>query len=148
MVNVKKVATVALLSALADVKAGQPLSPTTVHQIRVAFSLVTEGLPSADELRPFLGTGWMIRPRSRSARQADVNAVSEREFALAQVRALAARLGIPERVVVDLLRCPDAGPDRSLQNRLAVQGDSQFIGSQRGRGTILTGKRLDLMPAG
>ena len=40
MVNIKKVASLALSSTLADVEAGQPLSPTTVHEIRLAYSVL------------------------------------------------------------------------------------------------------------
>jgi hypothetical protein len=148
MLNVKKVATVALSSALANVEAGQPLSPTTIREIRVAHSLLTDGLPSADELRPFLGGGWMIRPRNRSARNAGVNAISETELALAQIRVLAVRLGIPERLIIDLLRCPEPGASPSHQDRVDVYPDSQLIGSRRGKGAFHLGRsRLDLIPA-
>jgi hypothetical protein len=146
MVNIKKVVTVALSSALTDAEANQPLSPTTVREIRLAYSVLTEGLPSPDELRPFLGTGWMIRPRSRSARQAGINAIAETEFTLAQAQALAVRLGIPERIVINLLRHAEPEARQSRRDRLEVEADRRIIG--RGRGAFHSGtNQFDLMPA-
>jgi hypothetical protein len=148
MVHIKKVVTVALSSALTDAEADQPLSPTTLREIRLAHSLLIDGLPSPDELRPFLGGGWVIRPWSRSPRIPGINSISETEFTLAQAQALAMRLGVPERVVIDLLRHPEPEASRSRQDRIDVQGDSQFVGSRRGRGAFRSGThRPDLMPA-
>jgi hypothetical protein len=148
MLNVKKVVAAALSSVLTDADTGQSLSPTTVREIRLAYSLLTEGLPGADELRPFLGSGWVIRPQSRSTRRAGVNAITEIEFSLAEAQALAVRLGISERIVINLLRHPEPEASRSSRDRLEVRADCQFMESRRGRGASRSGtRRFDLMPA-
>ena len=107
MFDVKQVATVALSSALADWEADQPISLTTVRAIRLAHSLLNDGLPSEAELRPFLGKDWVIWSRRRVASMADANADNDTEYSRAQILALAARVGIPERIVSDLLQ-PEA----------------------------------------
>ena len=108
MLDVNRTATIALTSALADWEAGYPPSLDTIREIRLAHSLLTEGEPSADELCPFLGCGWVIR--GRSARTNGVNAVTESEYASAQVQALAARLGLPERFIAARLRDVRSAP--------------------------------------
>ena len=104
MVNVKQVATVALSSVLMDWEAGGTPSLPTIREVRLALSLLADGQPDADELLPFLGSGWIIRSRGRRSRMSGTNAISEAEYELAQIRALAVRLGMPERLVADCLR--------------------------------------------
>jgi hypothetical protein len=145
MVNIMKVVTVALSSALTDAEADQPLSPTTIREIRVAYSLLVEGLPSPDELRPFLGTGWMIQPRSRSSRKAGINSITETEFTLAQAQALAIRLGIPERIAINLLRRPEPEASWLSRDRIECRSNRQMIGG--GRGLHSGTNQFDLMSA-
>ena len=90
MVNVKQVATVALSSVLMDWEAGGTPSLPTIREVRLALSLLADGQPDADELLPFLGSGWMIRSRGRRSRMSGTNAISEAEYELAQVCALRA----------------------------------------------------------
>ena len=116
MVDVKHVATVALSSVLTDWEAGDALSLPTIREVRLALSLLVDGQPDADELRPFLGEGWVIRSRNRPSRMSGTNAVSDAEYELAQVRALAARLGMPERFVADCLRQSEKA-DKSIAHR-------------------------------
>ena len=108
MVDVKQVATTALSSALTDWEAGDTLSLPTIREVRLALSLLVDGQPTADELRPFLGPGWVIRSRGQSHSGSGTNAVSEAEYELARIRAVAARLGMPERFVADCLRQSEA----------------------------------------
>ena len=120
MVDVKQVATVALSSALADWETGYTPSLPTIREIRLALSLLTEGEPSADELRPFLGEGWVIRSGGRCANATGLNAVSRAEYSLAQIRALAVRLGMPEGfVAARLCESPSTTAPRSAETRSA-----------------------------
>ena len=123
MVDVKRAATIALTSALANWEAGYTPSLITIREIRLAHSLLTEEEPSAEELRPFLGEGWVIRSRGRSEKASDTNTVSEAEYALTQIRALAVRLGLPERFVAARLeeRVPMPSP-RSAETILPGHG--------------------------
>jgi hypothetical protein len=57
MLDVKQVATIALSSALTAWDDGDTPSPDTIREIRLAHSLLTDGEPSAVELRPFARDG-------------------------------------------------------------------------------------------
>lgn len=103
MVDVKPVAMFALSSALADWEGRSADLPHHDARNPSRHSLLTDGLPSEAELRPFLGKDWVIWSRRRVASMADMNADSDTACALAQIQALAARLSIPERFVSDLL---------------------------------------------
>jgi hypothetical protein len=93
MLDVKHVATVALSSALTAWEHGYPPLPDTIQELHLAHSLLIDGEPTAHELRPFLGEGWIIRRRSDHRGDSDPNAVTEAEYAVVQIRALASRLG-------------------------------------------------------
>jgi hypothetical protein len=112
MLDVKHVATVALSSALTAWEHGYPPLPDTIQELRVAHSLLTDGEPTADELRPFLGEGWTIRRRCDHRGDSDTNAVTEAEYAVAQIRALAARLGLTEGFVAARVRPISRGIQR------------------------------------
>ena len=119
MLDVNRAAAIALTSALADWEAGYPPSLDTIREIRLAHSLLTDGEPSADELRQFLGEGWVIRSRGRSA-SIGINAVTEAEYASAQVQALAARLGLPERFIAARLRDVRSAPAPDQERRFPI----------------------------
>jgi hypothetical protein len=105
MLDVKHAATVALSSALTAWKNGCPPLPDSIQEIRLAHSLLTQGEPTADELRPFQGERWGIQRRCDQRRKPpDTNAVTETDYAVAQIRALAARLGILEGFVAARVR--------------------------------------------
>ena len=104
MLDVKHTASVALSSALTAWEHGYQPLPDTIQELRVAHSLLTDGEPTADELRPFLGEGWIIRRRCDHRGDSDTNAVTEAEYAVAQIRGLAARLGLTEGFVAARVR--------------------------------------------
>jgi hypothetical protein len=105
MLNVKHVATVALSSALTAWDSGYPPLPDTIHEMRLAHSLLTEGDPTPEELRPILGERWEIRSRRDHRREmTGRNSVSATDYAAAQIRALAVRLNLTEGFVAARLQ--------------------------------------------
>lgn len=100
MLNSKQTARQAFSSLLTAWDTGQDPLPETIQEVRLAHSLLTRGEPTAEELRPFLGERWVIcRRAGRSQESSDINVVTERDYLVAQIRALAARLDLPEGFV-------------------------------------------------
>lgn len=93
MFNIKSVAVDALSSALSRLEHCSPPTEEVIDKVRLAHSLLARGEPTAEELQPLLGQGWVIQGRSG---RADINAVSRADYRAAQIRALAARLDLPE----------------------------------------------------
>ncbi len=105
MPDVKHIATVALSSVLTAWENGYPPLPDTIHEMRLAHCLVAQGGSTSDELHSFLGEGWVVRCRRSHRRDmSDTNAVTEAEYAVAQIGALAARLDLAEGFVASLVR--------------------------------------------
>jgi hypothetical protein len=113
MLNVKHVATVALSSGLTAWDSGYPPLPDTIHEMRLAHST---GEPTLEELRPILGERWKIRGRRDHRRElTGRNSVTAADYAAAQIRALAARLNLPEGFVAARLQ-PIARPRCLAEN--------------------------------
>lgn len=113
MLDVKHTAAVALSSALTASKNGYLPLPDTINEIQLAHSLLTQGEPTADELRSLLGEGWVInRGHDRRREPPDTNVVTEAEYEAAQIRVLAGRLGLSEGFVAARVRPISCGIQR------------------------------------
>lgn len=89
----------ALRSVLTAHGAGRKVMEDTINECRLALSLLVDGAPTVEELKPFIGSNWAICRATKRARARYDNCLSPAAFRKAEIKAIATRLGLSEGFV-------------------------------------------------